>query len=221
MLDYLTLLGLDKSLPEGFADAFGNATMLVSVALVSFAMAFFGYRLFKALFPVMFAATLASVAFTYAPDLISTIGLEVEFLDLTATAAVVLALLGLILGRYAYKLSIFLFVGWYGYSAGVGVCKALAEQNAGEFFGTPTGELVIGLAVAVIAAIHSIFLFKALYIFISSIGGMAICATCLVDAVMVEMPAWFIVVPVGAVIGIFAIVKQVKDNSVYSTRRYR
>jgi len=222
MLEYLKQIAPDVAVPEEIADMLANNVNLIMIAVLCFAAAIYGYRFFKAVFPVVFSATLVSVAYAYVPALLETIGLNLEVIDLVATVAVVLAILGFVLGRYAYKLSLFLFVGYDAYLGGVAVTKSLAEQYPDvEFFSGAVGELVIGLAAAVILAVLSIFLFKALFIVITSIGGMAITAVCLVDAILPTLPAWYIVIPVGAVVGIVAAVKQFKNNSVYSVRRYR
>ena len=220
MQEYLDLLALpENTIPAELLDLITNNMYLIVFAIGFFAAAFFGYRFFKAFFPLMFASMLVGVAYTYAPALLEGLDLGIDFIDLTAAVAVVLALLGLILGRYAYKFARFLFVGYSAYEIGVVATKSLAASMPDvEFFATATGELVIGIAAAVIIAILSIFLFKFLYILVTSVSGMVGCAVLLVDAVMTTMPEWYIVVPAGAVVGILAMIFQYKNTAEY--RRY-
>ena len=222
MSDYLNLLNLPEgTVPQEVLDLLGNAEILLTAAILCFVVAFFGFRMFKAFFPAVLAAMFVGIAYTYVPALLETLGVSVDFMDLTATAAVVLAIVGLVLARYAFKFSVFLFIGYTSYEAGVGIVKKLAETYPDiEFFATATGELVISIALGVVLAFLSIFLFKFILIALTALGGMALCATFVVDAILPTMPEWYIVIPAGAVVGILAIIFQFKNTSVYS-RRYR
>ena len=215
MSEYLNLLNLPEgTIPAEVTTYLADPATLIALALLTFAVAFFGFRIFKAVFPILFAATLAGVGLAYAPTLFETIGLSLDFIDLTVTVAVVLAILGLILGRYAYKFSLFVYVGYSAYLYAAATVAQMAAQNPDlTFLSNEIAAIAIAVVAAIIVAVLANFLFKLLYIVITSIGGMALCAVFVTDAVMTTMPAALIVLGAGAVIGIFAAVKQFKDSA--------
>lgn len=220
MLEYINLIKIEGfTVPEEITKLFGDFVGLFSTALVMFAFAFFGYRIFKAFLPVIAAASLGGFAYGLSGTLIT--GEIIAGIDLPGCIALATAILALVFCRFTYRFGLFLFNLYAGYTIGLTVLQVLKENLPDvSFFGTVAGELVISIACAVVYALLMIFLFKPLYIIISSIGGMTICAGALVDAVLTgSMPAWYFVLPVGAVIGIFAMIKQFRDSSPY--RAYR
>ena len=193
---------------------------VLAAAVVCGIVALYSYKLFRIelviegilLFGILGGVVLGpwlENALTFIPDSIS----------ISAILGILLAIIGGFIMHFFFKFALFITgaaIGWFGmYSFGLGF---LAEKFPDfAFFQDNAGKIIIPILTAIILGVIFIFLFKFLYIILTSFGGMCGAAVLLGLAIVPDggMVVLIASLVVGAIAGICATVYQYKNNSKY------
>lgn len=193
------------------------AVMLASaVALVVFA--FWGFKIFRVCLPLGGAIAFGAVGnLLIAPLVTGAIGGEALYLgsfgiDIAAAIGVVCAILGAVIMGVFFKFALFLLGAGTGYVVGANVFYMIGNGATEGFFASNVAFYIVAAVAALIVAILFVLLFKYIYIFVTSVGGLAevgaiIALTLMVDIIPVVLYA---AMAVGAIVGIFAMVYQIR-----------
>ena len=201
---------------ELYTQMLSSFPMVLSVALALVLVAIYSYRIFRLELSVSGAVGCGALGYIFlAPFLLDKLP-TVEWIDLAAVIGVVCAILGWVLIYALHKVSLFLCGAAIGFYAGIFVASFLALnftdvallQNEVFFY------VVCGIC-ALACGIIFVFLFKLLYILITSFGGMIGACYLISLSVFNEMnpPILYGTLAVGAVLGIIASVVQFKKAS--------
>ena len=206
-------------LPEEFAGMLGFPIILVAVLILGLT-ALYSYRIFKIMLTV--SGVLGAGISGYlvvAPLILKSLASAPEAIDLQVIIGLVMALLGGLLINLLFKVALFLSGAASGFLAGVSVILPLLINQFpdSEFFTGNAGMWVVGGICALILGILCIFLFKFLYITISSVGGMTGAAVLIGSQVAPTGGTIVLIVSalVGVIAGIFAAVHQYKVAAEY------
>ena len=212
--------GLDsmlESMPPEAAEMLAQYGFVITLAsvLVLGLIALFSYKIFKLSLTIIGALAFGAIGSMFlAPLLINAIG-EVGAVNLTAIVGFVCALIGGLLMHFLFKLALFVTGaagGWFFVAPFV--LALLQSQFEAEFFATETGYYVVSAVCALLAAILFMFLFKFLYIVITSVGGMTVAGFMVGSAIMpANLIVWVAFAAIGLIAGIFAAVYQYKINA--------
>ncbi len=211
-----------ESLTEGFQNGDFNLETLLSgmafpvilaIAITCILMAFYSYRIFRIEISVAGSIGLGFVGYTVLAPLVLR-GIQAEGVNLQAVIGIVCAVIGWFAAYKLYKLAIFLCGAFLGYSLGAFLTALLAVKLPEvTFFNSSTGVIVISAICAAIAGILFVTLFKAVYILLTSIGGMILAAMLAGSSVcnLATAPvASVILLMIGLLTGIVATVYQFK-----------
>ena len=204
-----------------FLQSIGPA-MAVMVIAVLMVWATWSWRLFKLVLPCAGAVIFSTVGGMAVPFAVEALGSNVIGpVNVNAAVVFVCAILGAILMGVLYKLGLIVIGAFAGWTIGSTVNGILAASNPDvEFFQSvegnlPMGQLVIGIICAIILGILAIFIFKALYIVICSVGCMT-AAGCLAGVTLasftdeISMYVIYAMTVVGVIAGVFCAVHQFK-----------
>jgi len=182
-------------------------------------MAFWGYKIFKFSLSIAGATVFGTIGGTVlGPLLAGAIGDALPGVNISAILGFVLALIGAIILGIFHKVGIFVSGAASGYLLGTVFAIFLSSLMPNvEFFRNQIGIIIISAIVALIIGVLSIFLFKFVYILVTSVGGMAIAALTVIMTVMHEPSdvAILISLAVGALIGIVAMIVQYRIANEY------
>ena len=201
------------------ANAILSVTLLCSLIL----MATWGYRLFRLTLPVTGAIAFAMIGTFVSHYVVEWVGSPIiaDMILVDPLVVLVCALLGAIIFGALFKLGIFVVGAAAGWTVGINVLVALANNMPDvEFFYTEAAYYIFAIAGALILGFLCAFLFKPLFILITSIGSMAIAGIVVGSAVIIppvsdeQSILTFVGVSaaVGAVAGIFCAVHQFKTS---------
>lgn len=214
MLAYLGKLGLPSNILELLEKY--SAIASLAVIAVGILLAFFGYKLFKAILIIGGTVGAGAAVDMFLIPLFADKLPEVPMIGLSGLIVLVVAALGALLAYKAQKLVIFLGCGAAGYFFVGGIVGDLLVKQFPDmaFLSSTAGEIVISAVCALVLAIIGVIFFKLLFILITSIGGMGLAGAFLGNLVITEMNDMLIYVcfGAGAVIGIIALVYQFKTN---------
>ena len=187
--------------------------LATSITLVLFA--FWGYKIFKALLPIVGAAGFGTVGYMLiAPLVVKAIGNSLTIgIDIPVVIGWVCAIIGAILMGAFLKLALFIEGAGIGFVVGATVFNTLGAQNPTvAFLNGDVGYYIVSVAAAIILALLFVFLFKYIYIFITSVGGLAIVGGILGLTLMSQLNpiVLYAAAGVGAVVGIFAMAFQLR-----------
>ena len=204
-MNILSLIELFKgNIPEnlkGFFGSFSTPVLIVAVT-VGVAVAFFGYKLFRASLAVIGAIFFGTAANLFYPTISTFMGnFTVESLDMRTTTVIAAALIGALLMRYLHKLALFLAGGIFGWSFGaVALYALLPRLSEIEFLKTEAGVYTALIASVLLFAILTPLLFKLLFIFLTSVLSLTACAVAV--AMSLFNSADYTVLTVSAVMGL-------------------
>ena len=178
-----------------------------------------GYKLFKLVLYVGGAAGLAYCGYAFIAPMVSEylVGTIPDFLSIEAVIAVVLGLLAIVLVRCAYSMAIMVLGSVAGYFFG----SMFIHGQLVNFFSTleflqgDTAKYIIGAVFVPIFGILFLLVFKHAFLILSSFGGM-IGASYLLKMLLVPVAdetIKFAFILFGAAVGLFAVVRQYKDES--------
>ena len=163
---------------SNFINGFGPVLVVTIIAILA-VVATWSWRLFKLELPVVGAIIFANLGAIVAPMIINAAQMEyVGPISLNAIVIMACALLGAILMGVLYKLAIILVGAAGGWVIGNVISGVIAANQPDlEFFKSVDGSLPIGYIIvsavcAVILGLLAVFIFKALFILITSIGSM-------------------------------------------------
>lgn len=209
------------SMVTGMISGLGPAMVVMVVAILALA-ATWSWRLFKLFLPLEGAIIFAYVGNMIAPFAVEALGGEyLGPFSVTAVIVMLCAVLGAVLMGTLYKLAIVLVGAAGGWMLGNVVSGFISvSQPDLELFrfaeeGMPLGYIIVSAICAVILGVLAVFIFKALYIVLTSVGSM-ISAGAMIGSVIVnpmdENSAILLSVftVLGVVAGVFCTVHQFK-----------
>jgi hypothetical protein len=227
MLAKLESLGL--VLPEQIAIYYRDYNLLVNLALVVVLglLAFFGYRIFKAVLIIgggVIGGTLAGLHLT--PIIAPYVAAYIPgWLSLNAAVGIVVGLVAALLCWKAVKLVVFaggaaagyLFVG----PLAVGWLATLVPSVA-EIASSSIGTIIVSVVTALVCALILYIFFKLIFIVATSIGCPAAIGFVLLYAV-IPQPAddqIVLALAIGAALGLIALYYQFKTNAKVRSFRF-
>lgn len=197
-----------------FAALFGSITFEIALASVVLCIisAFFALRLFKIYISAVGAFTFGYIGY-YVMLILLDEGLvpPVDGINLQVLTGLVAAILGFLIASFLHK--VVLFVG--GAAGGFLLGNLVVELISANV--TPIDEnvaLIISGVVALVIGALVCAIFKPIYIFVTSIGGMALAAV-IVSAILLPLETHYIIIAaiVGALIGIIPMIYQFKRDA--------
>lgn len=198
-----------ESVKDGFASV-EFIPMLVSL-IACVALAFFAFKFYRICITAATAYGFGALGYWFGGILTEEFGIEIADLALEPVVALVLALIGAIIGICLPRIATFLVGAGVGYSAGTIAASYLGAEGAGvEFFDGTAGEIIVAVVCALIVAFLLFFFFKFIYILLTSVVSMAAAGALLGFIVYPEFVLYFLIG--GAVIGIIAMVYQYKAS---------
>ena len=193
---------------------------VLAVAVVAGIIALYSYKLFRielVLEGILGFGILGG--FVLGPWLDTNLTFIPESISVSAIVGILFAIIGGLIMHFFFKFALFVTgaaAGWFAmYGFGLPI---LANQFPDvQFFSDNAGKILIPILTAIIVGVLFIFLFKFLYIILTSFGGMGIAAILLGFAIAPEggMITFIASAAVGVIAGIFATVYQYKNNSQY------
>ncbi len=214
MLAYLEKLGL----PSNILELLEKYSAIASLAIIAVGtlLAFFGYRLFKAILIIGGTVGAGAAVDMFLLPLFADKLPAIPMVSLSGLIVVAAAAIGAFLAYKAQKLVIFLGCGAAGYFLVGGMVSDLLVKQFPDmaFLSSTAGNIIICAVCAVVLAIVGVIFFKLLFIVITSLGGMGLAGAFLGNLVIAEMSDMLIYVCLGAgaAIGIIALVYQFKSN---------
>ena len=219
----------DLKVPENIIDLLNSHFLLFVIGAVILLglLAFFGYRFFKAILIIGGGVGAGYAGGVYLAEhvekFITDRGLELDFIDWTFAVALVCAIIGALLVAFAYRAIIFLgggaAGGYVGYTV---IAPKLAEKLPDvALLQSQVGTILVAVLLGLVCALVFLLLFKFIFIVATSLGGMAGAIFLAVYAVYPTVPQMIAIgiLAVGAVIGIFPMLRQFKaDNRKYGLR---
>ena len=180
-----TLAGLGNieipTTPEGLLAFINGAGAYVIVAIIAslFLLATWGWRLFRLALPIEGALIFGLIGSYVAPIATGALGMSnIGPVNLSVLIIFVLALIGALLMKFFYKFAIVLIgaAGGWGAGSAIGAIIAVSFPDMAFFAvterGFSWGALVVSGICALIVAALSVFIFKGLYIVVTSVCGM-------------------------------------------------
>ena len=206
---------------SAFINGFGPVLVISIIAFLA-VVATWSWRLLKLALPVVGAIIFANVGAMVAPMVVNAAQMDyVGPVSVNALVIMLCALLGAILMGVLYKLAIILVGAAGGWVVGNVVSGFItANQPDLELFqwvdgNMPLGYIIVSAICAVILGLLAVFIFKALYILITSVGSM-ITAGSLVGATIINyadenaLTVLGLCTFVGIIVGIICAVHQFK-----------
>lgn len=186
---------------------------VLAIAVILFANAIYGYRVFK--YTLAIGGAISCGVIVYLLLLFNPLeGAFFEAVNLPGIAGVAAAFLGGIIMLLLHKLAIFVTGAGAGYFFGSWLVSFLGGKMPDvEFLQSKTTAIVTSIVCALIAGILFLVLFKLIYIVLSSVVGMAAVGA-LIGSMITPVPnviAVIIAAILGLVGGIFAAMKQFRD----------
>ena len=185
-------------------------------SLILFANAMYGYRLFKYSLALCGAITCGTLVYTLL--LLYPVDLPVlNIFNIPVAAAIISAFIGGILMIFLHKLAVFVTGAGAGYFLGQWLFLLLRSKMPDvEFLATDTALLATSVVTAVLSGIVFLALFKLLYIITTSVGGMTLAGALVGSIIMANFNIIAVIITsiFGFVIGIFAAMKQFKDDAI-------
>ncbi len=195
--------------------------VLVALIAISVLLSLEGYKIFKGSLYLIVPTALAFVGFKYVVALvIAQFGASLPALPLgisyEALIPFVLAVIGVILVKFAYKFTVMLLGGTCGFAIGYfAVSGFLANMFPTLTFLTAnTAKAIIGLVFAAILGVAFILFFKHAFILITAIGCMVAAGYMACLVLMPEAPENYklMAMGLGAVIGIYSTIHQYNEE---------
>lgn len=174
-------------------------------------LAFYGYRLWNYEVKIIVAIVLGVVGYTLSSTYIPLESMPAG-INLPAIIGFVCAILGAVIAKFLFKLSIFVSGAFLGFMLGSAVFYPLLLGILTDmpFMYEPYMIYVVGGVIALLLGILFVTLFKHVYIIISSLGGMITAGYLVGVLIMPSTTGIFVGVILGIVMGIVAMTKQYK-----------
>ena len=208
-MNEINFVEIGATLGDLYATAGFPAVLGIVIALII--LAFYGYRLWSFEVKIIVAIALGVVGWSLATAYIPLESIP-EGINLPVIIGIACAILGAVIAKFLFKLSIFASGAFLGFSLGSVVFYPLLLGILSDvaFMYEPYMIYVVGGVFALLLGILFVTLFKHVYIIITSLGGM-ITAGYLVGALISPTPIGTLVgVALGIVMGIVSTTKQYK-----------
>jgi len=201
-------------LEELYAQMLASFPILLSVALALILVALYSYRIFRLELSVGGAIGCGTAGYLFlAPFILEKIPNLPEGIDFAAIIAIVCAILGWVLIYALHKISLFLCGAGVGFYIGMILAAYLAAAlpDAAIFQNNIVFWVICGICALALGIIF-VFLFKPLYIILTSFGGMIGAAMLMAIAIFGQPDSivLYVTLGVGAVLGIIGTVVQFK-----------
>ena len=174
-------------------------------------LAFYGYRLWTYEIKIIVAVVLGVVGYTLSLTYIPLESMPAG-INLPAIIGFVCAILGAVIAKFLFKLSIFASGAVLGFMLGSAVFYPLLLGILTDipFMYEPYMIYVVGGVIALLLGILFVTLFKHVYIIITSLGGMITAGYLVGVLIMPSTTGIFVGAILGIVMGIVAMTKQYK-----------
>ena len=214
----ITSLIPEGVIPENIMSLITGAmfpVVLVAVIGLGF-LAFRGFWFFEKALTVMGAIFFGAAGSTMlGPIVVASLGESAPAnVNLSVIIGLICAALGAVLIRVLYKVALFVCGAFFGYTAGHAIAALLASLTKAEFFTTGNGDLITCIVVAVLVGILCVFLFKPVYIIVTSIPTMVAAGILLGTSIVTTGDQTVLIVSgvVGLIVGIAAASHQFKHS---------
>ena len=200
---------IGATLGDLYATAGFPAVLGIVIALII--LAFYGYRLWSFEVKIIVAIALGVVGWSLATAYRPLESIP-EGINLPVIIGIACAILGAVIAKFLFKLSIFASGAFLGFSLGSVVFYPLLLGILTDvaFMYEPYMIYVVGGVFALLLGIIFVTLFKHVYIIISSLGGMITAGFLVGTLIMPSNAGIFVGVALGIVMGIVAMTKQYK-----------
>lgn len=185
--------------------------VILGIVISLIILAFYGYRLWSYEVKIIVAIVLAVVGYTLSSTYIPLESIP-EGINLPVIIGFVCAILGAVIAKFLFKLSIFASGAFLGFSLGSVVFYPLLLGILTDmpFMYEPYMIYVVGGVIALLLGILFVTLFKHVYIIITSLGGMITAGYLVGVLIMPSTTGIFVGVILGIVMGIVSMTKQYK-----------
>ncbi len=202
-----------SSNPEALGSLiFPNA---LSVIIIFGLLAFFGYRLFRYFLVIGGAVGCGLLGYTViSPLMIGILDLASpsQFL-LSALLGIVLALAGGLLVNRFMRPAVYLFMAGIGFYLFHKLALLLAEWSSLlSFLGGASASAIFATVMGLAFGSLTLPFFKAIYVFATSVGGLALAGYLIADILFSSVTLAYIFALVGAIGGVFAMRYQFRTN---------
>ena len=208
-MNEINFVEIGATLGDLYATAGFPAVLGIVIALII--LAFYGYRLWSFEVKIIVAIALGVVGWSLATAYIPLESIP-EGINLPVIIGIACAILGAVIAKFLFKLSIFASGAFLGFSLGSVVFYPLLLGILTDvaFMYEPYMIYVVGGVIALLLGILFVTLFKHVYIIISSLGGMITAGFLVGTLIMPSNAGIFVGVILGIVMGIVAMTKQYK-----------
>lgn len=185
--------------------------VIFAIVISLIILAFYGYRLWTYEIKIIVAVVLGVVGYTLSSTYIPLESMPAG-INLPAIIGFACAILGAVIAKFLFKLSIFASGAFLGFSLGSVVFYPLLLGILTDvaFMYEPYMIYVVGGVIALLLGILFVTLFKHVYIIITSLGGMITAGFLVGTLIMPSNAGIFVGVILGIVMGIVAMTKQYK-----------
>ena len=185
--------------------------VIFAIVISLIILAFYGYRLWTYEIKIIVAVVLGVVGYTLSSTYIPLESMPAG-INLPAIIGFACAILGAVIAKFLFKLSIFASGAFLGFMLGSAVFYPLLLGILTDmpFMYEPYMIYVVGGVIALLLGILFVTLFKHVYIIISSLGGMITAGFLVGTLIMPSNAGIFVGVALGIVMGIVSMTKQYK-----------
>lgn len=196
-----------------FIDNYFFVTLISAVLILVF-NAFFGYKIFKFAIIIESSVGLGFLFYTFVgPFIVREVP---EAVNVYAIFGIVGAIIGILLAVFLLKIMLFVNGAALGAITSIFTLYLFASENS--VLSSTWFVIVAAVISAILVGLLFVFLFKPIYILITSIGGMTlagfILSALICPAILVILS--IILSAIGFIAGIFAAVYQFRKNSKYA-----
>ena len=187
----------------------GGAVATVIIALALLLFAFFSYKLFKLGLVITGLVGGATLGTNFVLPIVEKIvGDGVE--NLSLVVMIICAVIGAVLVLGLKKFAIFACGAFIGYTVGAAINASVAAMLANDMLLELPGSLIVPIILAIACGILAKFVFKFIYVIGTSLCAAVAAISMLITAFIPSIAV--AALPIGAVIGIVAIVFQLKRH---------
>jgi hypothetical protein len=161
---------MDNAVSFDMNAVMSSAAFMIALAFVLAVVACYSYKILRFELVLSFSVVLATVGAIVSEMFIPAI----EGVNINAAVGLVCGLIGAFIGKKLFKLCCFVYGAAIGYLIGLVVMTMFAEL---PLFQNAIVALALPIVCALVVGLLSIFIFKAVYIIVASVGGMTAAGT--------------------------------------------
>lgn len=194
---------------------------LIALITLCVVMSLEGYKIFKGLLYIVASCGLGFIGYKYVAGFVlakfgSMLPAAPYGISYEALIPCILAVIGVLLVKFAYKFSIMLLGGACGFAVGHFVISSFMIKMFPTltFLNTDSAKAIIGLVFAAMFGIAFILFFKHTFILVTALGGMATAGylACMVIMPESTMEQKLIGLALGLIVGIYSTIRQYREE---------